>query len=37
VAHDSSNCPRCYVRIIVRPLRANVPTRFPSRPVGIPD
>ena len=37
VAHDSSNCPRCCVRIIVRPSRAIEPTRFPSRHVGIPD
>ena len=37
VAHDSSNCPRSYGRIIVRPSRADVPTRFPSRLAGIPD
>ena len=37
VAHDSSSCPRCIRRIIVRLSLARVPTRLPSRPAEIPD
>ena len=37
VAHDSSNCPRCAQRIIVRLSHVVEPTRFPSRRAGIPD